>query len=381
MKYQVSDKNKIEIENIIANFNKINNWDNLIWYAGLKTQLINKNLEKSTDLDLDLDITIEQQNIINKLLDTIKSLSFFKIIREKISWDKIKINGYFSIKNNDWNIPLYVSVIVKNIDDKLIIDTLNFSEYKDLNDTLWEITKNKEYTIPKLYQYLQENIDIFLSDDNISTCELIWNNIKKLLQWNKNLNELTLLECNPEKITIIKHEKIDKELVKTYYKITLENFDITNIMISNKYIENEISKSLNNINTNNITISKIIWEIVSYKIEEKEYIQQGSNNIIITIEDFEKFLGTIPNDIAEWIDQIIVEFSIQDIKFIGNYNITSKKIWPLYFQQNNNQTDLIIKNFELYLTKENQNQINEFIIDPLKYIKKIDPTSITQYIK
>jgi predicted hydrocarbon binding protein len=140
----------------------------------------------------------------------------------------------------------------------LIIDTINFSEYKDLNSTLSSIIEQTNYTIPKLYQYLQENIHIFLSNDNISTCEFIQNNIDGIYESNKEFKELSILECNPQKISIIKHENIEKEIKKTYYKITMDNFDIINIMISNKEIENDINDSLKNINTNNITIAKII---------------------------------------------------------------------------------------------------------------------------
>jgi hypothetical protein len=146
-------------------------------------------------------------------------------------------------------------------------------------------------------------------------------------------------------------------------------------MISDKKLENDISNYLKTINTNNITISSMIWEILNYKQETKEYIQQWSNNIIITLEDFESYLGTIPDDIVEWENQIISEFTVQWIKFIGNYNITSKKIWPLYFQNY-----LAIPEFELYLIADNQNKINEFLIDPLKYIKEINPAVVTQYL-
>lgn len=386
LKYQMSDKTKADIDYIINNFNKISNWDNLVWYIGLKTKLVNKNLETNIKLAWDLDITISQQDEINKLLDGIESLSFFKIIREKIVEDRIKITWYFSIKQPEWITPLYVSIIVKNKDDKLIIDTINFSEYKDLKETLSSIISNKDYTIPELYQYLQENIHIFLSDDNISTCDMIKNTINEIYQSNQEMKELEMLECNPQKISIIKHEDINKELQKTYYKITLDNFDITSIMISNRTLEQDITNYLKNIDTNNITIAKIIWEIILYKEEKQVYIQQWSNNIIITLEDFQKFLWTIPNDMVEWNNKIIVEFTIQEINFIWNYNITSKKVWPLYLQNNkvdeewNIQKDINIDSFELTLTQDNQNKINEFLIDPIKYIKKIDSTAATQYL-
>jgi len=385
LKYKVSDKKKWEIENIIDWLNRLNNWDELVWYAWLKNQLINKDLEKNNKLDEELNINFEQQDAINKLLNWVKDLSFFKIIDNKISWEKIKISWYFSIKDQDWIKSIYTSIITENKNDELIINKINFDGYKELNDIIWEVIKSKQYTIPEIYQYLQDNINIFLSDDKISTCELIWNTIKNWLWW------IELMECNPDSVSILKTTAWNNENKnnKTYYRMTMDNFNITDIMISDKTLENELSKSLTNINTNNITISKIIEQIISYEPKQKEYIQQWSNNIIITLEDFEKYLSIIPSDIVEWQNKIIAEFSVNNIKFICNYNIENKKIWPLYFKYDisnsiskNTQItkeDLAINDFELYLDETHQNDINEFLIDPLKYIKTINPNAVNNY--
>ncbi|OQY39931.1 MAG: hypothetical protein B6229_02785 [Spirochaetaceae bacterium 4572_7] len=82
------------------------------------------------------------------------------------------------------------------------------------------------------------------------------------------------MECSPDKISILKKEDQNKTTIKTYYKLTLDNFNITDIMISDKKLENDISNYLKTINTNNITISSMIGEILNYKPEIKEYIQQ-----------------------------------------------------------------------------------------------------------
>ncbi len=376
LKYKVSDKKKLEIDGIINNLNKLNNGDELVWYAGLKNKLTNNLLEKNNNLDSKLEINLDKQSIINKLLEGIKELSFFKIISDKIVGDKIKISGYFSIKSTEWNTPIYTSLIAENIDGDLIINSIQLNWFDELNQIVWETIKKEPYTISEIYQYIQENINIFMSDDKISTCELIWNTINKILQSNSSISELSLMECSPDKISILKKEEQNKTTIQTYYKLTLNNFDITDIMMSDKKLENDISNYLKTINTNNITISSMIWEILNYTPEVKEYIQQWSNNIIITLEDFELYLGTIPDDIVEWSNQIISEFTIQWIKFIWNYDITSKKLWPLYFTNN-----LKISDFELYLTEEHQNKINEFLIDPLKYIKKTNPTAVKQYLE
>jgi len=67
-----------------------------------------------------------------------------------------------------------------------------------------------------------------------------------------------MMNCDQESINILKEEKIDKTSIKTFYKINLDNFNITEILISDKELENEIRKYLINIHTNHINISNII---------------------------------------------------------------------------------------------------------------------------
>lgn len=389
VKYKVTEVKKTEIENIIKNLNIINNWNNLEWYIWLKNKLTNKNLEKTNIQDTS--IIVETESEIYKMLNNLKSLSFLKIINEKVSENKIKISWYFSIKLEDSNIPLYLWFLVKNVNNKTIVESININEYEDLNETISNIIKQKEYTITEIYQYIQDNINIFLSKDEISTCDLITNKIEKVKNKNKEINKIEIVECNWDKISILKDEEINKEKIKIYYKILMENFNIIEVSISDKDIENEIRKYLNNINTNNITIANIIWEIVSHKKKEVSIIQEWSNNIIITIEDLERYLWAIPKDIAELNNTILAEFSINNITFIWNYDIKSKKLWPLYFKYNKKndddpenqlkKEDLFIPNFQIYLKDENQNQINEFLINPINYIKNINPTVIENYNK
>lgn len=389
LKYKVTEIKKTEIENIIKNINIINNWDNIEWYIWLKNKLVNKNLEKINLNNTDL--SIETESDIYKVLNNLKSLSFLKIINEKVSENKIRISGYFSIRIDDSNIPLYLWFVVNNTDNKAVIESININEYKDLNDTVWNIIKQKNYTITEVYQYIQDNINIFLSKDNLSTCDIISDKLEKIKWKNKDVNQIKIMECDWNIISILKEEELNKEKIKTYYKIIMDNFNIIEISISDKDLENEIKKYLNNINTNNITISNIIWEIVLHKKKEISKTQEWSNNIIMTIEDLERYLWAIPKDIVEINNIILAEFSIMNINFIWNYDIKSKKLWPLYLKYNKKndedednrlrKEDLFINNFEIYLKDENQNQINDFLVDPINYIKKISPTAIENYKK
>ena len=198
-----------------------------------------------------------------------------------------------------------------------------------------------------------------------------------------------MANCNEEKINIIKEEKIDNNIIKLYYQINLENFNIIKVSISDKVLESEIEKYLDNINTNHITIPNIIQEIISYKQDRINTTQEWNNKTIIAIEDFERHLLTTPKDIAELNWKFLIEFEIKNIEFIWSYDIESKTLWKLYFKyneenntdENSNITkeDLNIKNFEMLLKEENQNEINKFLVNPLIYINSIDPNIVNNY--
>jgi len=106
---------------------------------------------------------------------------------------------------------------------------------------------------------------LFISNDNISTCDLINNRLENYKNSNKQINQLNLTHCDQNSINIFKEEKENNEIYKIFYKITLNNFNINKVQISNNKLENEIEEYLKNIETNNITIATVIHEIVSYK--------------------------------------------------------------------------------------------------------------------
>lgn len=383
IKYKTSDNKKDEIDNILKNIEKLNNWDELLWYQWLKDQITNKDIILTKNNSYEIIWDYNEENNILDFVENIKNFSFIKIIKTKISWDKVKVWWYFSIENWEQNETLYSSIILNKKENKLIIEKINVDDYEELNKALDNIIKIKEYTIPEIYEYIKQNIYIFESKDNITTCELIQNNINSISEWDDSIKNLNLMECNSQKISILKEQENEESTTKIYYKITLDNFNITNIMISDKNIETDINNMLKNINTNNVTINNIIWQIITYTPEQKTYIQQWSNNIIITIEDLKQFLGIVPNDVAELKNEILLDISIQWTDFVWKYNTKTKELWPIYFKVSSEieieKTNLEIKWFNLILREENINTINSFTINPIKFIQNIDPKTLNYY--
>jgi len=377
-KHRFTEIKKSEIENTIKNLNLINNGWLLEWHNWLKKIISNKNLEDSQNENT---IETEKETKLDLILKNIKSLSFLKIINEKILDEKLKISWYFLVKTKEDYLPIYLWFSLNN---EWILTSININEYSDLNETIEKIIQQKQYSISDTYQYIQNNINLFISNDNISTCDLINNRLENYKNSNKQINQLNLTHCDQNSINIFKEEKENNEIYKIFYKITLNNFNINKVQISNNKLENEIEEYLKNIETNNITIATVIHEIVSYKDNNINLKQEWTNNIIIAIEDFQNYLQIIPTDISEEKWKIFIEFKIKNINLIWTYDINEKMLYSLSFKykENNNNIapqDLFIKNFHLLLTDNHKNEINKFMINPKNYISNVDKSSVENY--
>ena len=132
-------------------------------------------------------------------------------------------------------------------------------------------------------------------------------------------------------------------------------------------------------NYNPKSLAESIQFVLSVK-SEAPVVHAGSTNTLITLDDFQKFLGITANDIAEKNAVILVDFTVKGVNFIANYDVTKHSIIALYFKDIiSGGQPLLIKTFNLLLNDTNQITIDSFVQDPLSYIKGIDLTAWKNY--
>lgn len=373
IKYQSTASKREEIESIISEIEKMNNWSPIDWYVGLKNIVTNKMLEEEIK-KIWSNINSSTDDIMTTLLKNLKSLSFLKIINDEIDWNKIKTNWYLTI-NIKWDMtPIFFWATFENEKWYLIVKEFTLSEYDELNETLWIIISQKDYSISEIYEYIQNNISLYISQNmNLTPCDLIKNRLTE-----QNIWEIKILHCDDNKLNLIKWWPWNKIL----YQIKMEKYNINSITVSNKKIQAYVDNNFSNINTNSVTIANIISNIVAY--EPPKDISQAlewSNNAIIAIDDFKNYLWVDVKDIAEQNGRIAAEFTINKIDFIWIYDTNTKKLWPIFLKQTDeNDEEIKFNTFSLYLTQENQNEINRFLIETIQYLKGIDATLVNKYI-
>ena len=362
LKYKLTESKRQEAEKIISNIEILNKWNSLDWYVWLETKIINNNLKTQISLDdSDWNTTTswDTQKEMQQLLNNIKHLSYLKIVNEEIAWNIIRISWYMTVK---WiEKPIYFGANFKNTNWNLILLKIWITDYHELNEIITKMIENWNYTIMEIYEYIQKNIQLYMTADQPSLCDII--------KWKTDSLWATLEKCSEKEILITTKKWIT-------YDFWLKNYNIKSVSISDKEIENTINEILEWTTTNYNTIWIIIPEILTYtNTPTSNETDWNNTDVLISIWDITKYLWNNIIEIKKEWTVTSVEFIVNDITFIWNYNPTTKRLWPITIKE----WDIYIRNFELYLNKNQQNKINEFTSDPIKFIQKINPEAAKQY--
>lgn len=374
VKYQSTSTKREEIENIISDLEKINNWSTIDWFVGLKSILTNNSLEEKIN-KIWSNFISQRDDIMSILLKNIKALNYLKVINDEINWNTIKINWYLSINIKGSSNPVFFWSILENKNWNLIIKEISLNWYDELNTILGIRISQKDYSIWEMYEYIQDNIWLYLSEDfNSTPCDTIKQRLEKL-----NIRWFELLHCDENRINMIKWASWDKIL----YQIKMDQYNIKSIKSSNDDAQQYFNENFAWITTNSLTISNILSSIITYE-PEKVIISdtlEWSNNAVVAIDDFKNFLWIVVTDIWERGWKAAVEFEINKIQFIWIYDTNTKQLWPLFVEKPwINRDEINFRKFSLYLTPENQNEINRFLIETVQYLKEVDEYLVNKYI-
>ena len=374
VKYQSTSNKREEIESIISDLEKINNWSSIDWYVWLKSLLTNDSLEEKIN-KIWSNFISTRDDIMSILLKNIKALNYLKVINDEINWNNIKINWYLSISIKGSSNPVFFWSILENKNWNLVIKEISLNWYDELNTILWIRINQKDYSLWEMYEYIQDNIWLYLSEDfNSTPCDTIKQRLEKL-----NIKWFELLYCDENRINMIKWTSWDKVL----YQVKMDKYNIKSVKATNDDAQHYYDQNFVWIETNSITISNILSNILTYE-PEKIIISdklEWSNDAVVAIDDFKNFLWIVVTDIWERWWKAAVEFEINNIQFVWIYDTSTKKLGPLYVEKAWAARDEInFRNFSLYLTYENQNEINRFLIETVQYLKEVDSYLVNKYI-
>lgn len=349
---------------IITDLYFINQW-------ALMSQIKNQNLKTyqqnttGQSLNMTWNISWNQTTLTETLLKWLYNTSFFTITNSKIiTKDTVSIIWYFQI----WNKAIKTDLLLERYQNNLIIKSINLQKYSLLTKIISNLTKNENRWLNKAYQYIVENIENYWKEDEEILITDIW--FCDILKTKTSYNTI---ECS-EQSTLIEKDWIT-------YKFFIKDETVYDIDISDIETENKIKQQLQESWYNNIgLINTIRWILDYYKTQEIVITMTWNENSILITEIFQEYLWIVPNDVIESKWSFFLSFNLQNINFIAEFNLTGKIIKALYFQDITENWKLLdIKWFSLLLNENNKEEINQFLVSPINYIKKLDSSAYINY--
>lgn len=353
---------------LIENIQNLNNGSDIIGYTGLMSYVRNQTLiDNAPKIDIS-NMTIGSGITLEDLVKQIEGISFYRIIDKQISEPFVYISGYmlWNEQNSD---PIFVYFSLERVSNSLLIRDITLSGYTTFTNALRGLIAQTPFTISSMFQYIQNNIYLYQSEST-QVATTFCDRIKVILAQTKS-------KCTEDRLIVRYNEVL--------YTFDMENYKINNITISDIELEQEIKTEFTDYNqTNELTLPYFIDEIINYQkkppASDRKQLDPTNNIAFLITERLQKF-GLQPTDIAEENGKYYVGLFLQNIQFNVIYDVQNHIIGPLYFENVLfKKRSLMVRNFSLTLDENNRTQINEFSLQPLEYIKKINKPAYDAYI-
>lgn len=365
--YSIQSQNpSISNTNAIENIIILNKGSKLLWFEGLEKILQNNILiQQAQDTN-----TITTNISIEALLPSITRFPYAQIKEQKIEWDTITIQGTLKltallVENKTVD---FVGTL-KQDGSILYVTTMEIKDQPLFNQALENIIKSQTQglTFRAIYQFINDSIAVYLIPKTQSN---LCDRINQIIAIN------TIL-CWSTQIQISKIKSPDN-----IYTIGLSGETITSITHPDTSLTQALQEFVG-IESDFVRLPTLIATILDTKTESNKETNNITQTNIIRINDkIQQFLDTKLDDISYYNNIYFIQFQVQNINFIAQYDLQTHTIVDLYFKDVlMDKKPIAIKNINLTLSETNQTNIDSFANNPLGYIQNANLSAFTAYIQ
>lgn len=287
----------------------------------------------------------------------------FIVTSQKVDNDTLsaQVEGYFIVNDNgEEKKVLFVGDYLFDNEDF----TLTYAEFPQssyLETSLNKLIKQRTMfiDIPFVYEFIKNNV--WYESQNVSICDIITarrepktcnDNLATFIAWDDTIN------------------------------LSFNGYTITNIDSNNSTLATTLKQEIEWIITTQNNIWGIIDDLIKTALGENTTVgsttetESETNNAIDTnqftiISKFKQYFDITPEKIEANSGKYLVEFSLDNIDFVGLLDIQNNyKLFPVAIQQWGATTR--VNNLSLNLTNAALTEINLFKANPSEYIKKVD---------
>lgn len=100
---------------------------------------------------------------------------------------------------------------------------------------------------------------------------------------------------------------------------------------------------------------------------------------VLVNDKFIKYFGISPDSVSSVGGDVKVYFTIDAVKFIGNYDIVTNELKPIFLDFGSVRRPVLVQNFSLTMRDDQRDVLNAFALNPLESLRKINKALVKKY--
>lgn len=250
----------------------------------------------------------------------------------------------------------------------LYVTKIAIEKNKNLTDYVNTLLSTDKYSFLKMLALIKDNQEIVKWSQNFefNLCASLqkdfWDAVKK---------------CSSSELLMIKNAGVNSGVD---YRFDLKDSVLTTLKISDQSLQEQVLSELDLKSANRDTTFGLIQRIWNYQLKRQDS-GFGAKEQILVNDAFVKYFKQKPKKVDVVGSSIRIYFRVKDIDFIGQYDLATNRLSQISLDFGEIRRPVIVQRLIFDLDEKSRDIINAFLLDPIGYLKKLNPRLVEAYFK
>ena len=250
----------------------------------------------------------------------------------------------------------------------LYVTAIVIEKNKNLTDYVNTLLSTDKYSFLKMLALIKDNQEIAKWSQNFEF------NLCASLE--KDFGD-AVKKCSSSELLMIKNAGVNSGVE---YRFDLKDSVLTALKISDQSLQEQVLSELDLKSANRDTTFALIQRIWNYQLKRQDS-GFGAKEQILVNDVFVKYFKQKPKKVDVVGSSIRIYFRVKDIDFIGQYDLANNRLNQISLDFGEIRRPVIVQRLIFDLNEKSRDIINAFLLDPIGYLKKLNPRLVEVYFK
>ena len=250
----------------------------------------------------------------------------------------------------------------------LYVTAIVIEKNKNLTDYVNTLLSTDKYSFLKMLALIKDNQEIAKWSQNFEF------NLCASLE--KDFGD-AVKKCSSSELLMIKNAGVNSGVE---YRFDLKDSVLTALKTSDQSLQEQVLSELDLKSANRDTTFGLIQRIWNYQLKRQDS-GFGAKEQILVNDAFVKYFKQKPKKVDVVWSSIRIYFRVKDIDFIGQYDLATNRLSQISLDFGEIRRPVIVQRLIFDLDEKSRDIINAFLLDPIGYLKKLNPRLVEVYFK